>query len=58
MYACGLLIGTLSPEEWLVILSLVAVVVRIISDLPGLFIAWHKMLPKIKEITDKLKWRK
>lgn len=32
IYAAGLFVGVLSPEQWLVFLSIVAVVIRIAND--------------------------
>lgn len=36
IYAAGIAIGAMSPEQWLIALSLVAVIIRIIIDLPNL----------------------
>lgn len=43
IYAAGLSIGALSPEQWLVVLSLIAVLIRIIIDLPKLFLSFRKI---------------
>lgn len=45
IYAAGLFVGVMSPEQWLVALSLVAVIIRIVID-----------LPKAGESVKKLKW--
>lgn len=46
IYAAGLFVGVMSPEQWLVALSLVAVIIRIVID-----------LPKAGESVKKLRWR-
>lgn len=34
IYVVGLVVGMMSPEQWLIALSLVAVIIRIIIDIP------------------------
>lgn len=43
VYAAGFFVGSLSPQDWLVSLSLVAVMVRIVSDIPAFFSSGNKI---------------
>lgn len=45
IYLIGVAVGAFSPEEWLVILSLVAVVMRIVIDLPRFLGTWDDHRP-------------
>jgi hypothetical protein len=49
VYAAGIVIGAMSPQDWLIALSLLAVVIRIITDLPAFIGTFSKLAAKIKE---------
>ena len=46
IYAAGLVVGAMSPQEWLVALSLVAVVIRIVTDLPAFIGTFSRVADK------------
>lgn len=49
VYAAGFFVGSLSPQDWLVSLSLVAVMVRIVSDIPTFFASGHKIARWVRD---------